>query len=108
MIDAGELAVVGELADELLLGVDLEDLGGGAEVAVAEPVHDDRVAVGQAFDGTHQIQVVVGDFVAADVLDDLTGLVVFHDAIALAEGDEPVAVGQLADVMDVAVDRQLA
>jgi hypothetical protein len=38
MIDAGELAVVGELADEFLLGVDLEDLGGGAEMAVAEPV----------------------------------------------------------------------
>jgi hypothetical protein len=35
MIDAGELAVVGELANELLLGVDFEDLGGGAEVAVA-------------------------------------------------------------------------
>ena len=30
MINTGELAVVGELADEFLLGVDLEDLGSGA------------------------------------------------------------------------------
>ena len=74
MIDAGELAVVGELADELLLGVDLEDLGGGAEVAVAEPVHDDRVAVRQAFDGAGEVDVVIGDFVAADIPDDLAGL----------------------------------
>ena len=51
VVDAVELAVVRELADELLLGVDLEDLGGGAEMAVAEPVHDDRVAVREAFDG---------------------------------------------------------
>jgi len=50
MINTGELAVVGELTDELLLGVDLEDLGGGAEVAVAEPVHDEGVAVGELAD----------------------------------------------------------
>jgi len=40
----------GELADKLLLGIDLEDLGGGAEVAVAEPVHDEGVAVGELAD----------------------------------------------------------
>ena len=48
---------------------------------------------------------VVGDFVAADAPDDLAGLVIFHDAVAFAEGNEPIAVGEFADVMDVAVDR---
>ena len=91
MIDTSELTVVGELTDELLLGVDLEDLGGGAEVAMAEPVHDDGVAIGETFDGAGEVEWIIDDLVAADIPDDLAGFVVFHDAVAFAEGDEPVA-----------------
>jgi hypothetical protein len=34
-VDAGEADVVGELADDFLLLVELEELGGGGEVAVS-------------------------------------------------------------------------
>jgi hypothetical protein len=40
----------------VLLRVDLEDLGGGAQMAVAEPVHDERIIppFRQAFHGGWQ------------------------------------------------------
>ena len=72
---------------------------------MAEPVHDDGVAVSEALNGARQVEGVIGDFVATDAPDDLAGFVVFPDAVAFAEGDEPVAVGELTDVMDVTIDR---
>jgi hypothetical protein len=53
-VDADEAGVVGELTDDALLLVELEELGGGGEVAVSEPVDDEGVAVGQALEAADE------------------------------------------------------
>ena len=71
MIDALEVLVVRELPHNALFGVELEDLGRGSEVAVAEPVHDHRVPIRLAFHRTCEVERVVGNFVAPDAPDNL-------------------------------------
>ncbi len=101
-VDAGEAGVVGELADDALLFVELEELGGGGEVAVAEPVDDEGVTVREALEAADEAQRVVRHVLGAELPHGFAFAVDFEHGLAFAAGDEEVAIGQFADFVRIA------
>lgn len=87
-VDACEAGVVGERADDLLLLVELKELGGGGQVAVAEPVDDEGVAIGETMEAADEAERVVGNFLRAEFPDGFAFAIKFEHGLSFTTGDE--------------------
>ncbi len=101
-VDADEAGMVSELADDAFLLIELEELRGGGEVAVAEPVDDECVAIREALEAADEAQRVVWHFLRAELPHGFAFAVEFEHGLAFAAGNEEMTVGQFADFVRIA------
>ncbi len=99
-----ELLVIVNLPDDFFVGGDFEYLGLFADVAVASPVADDRVAVWKSLDVADKAQRIPFEIVFVDPPDDLVIGVDLDDAVPVSAAYESVAVGQAEASVGIALD----
>lgn len=94
LVDGFELGVVGEFPDKFFVAGDFEEHGLLADVAVAEVVADERVAVGETLASGGELEGIPGDVLFADFPDDGILFIEFLNLATFAATDEEVAIGE--------------
>ncbi len=92
----------GEGPDDAFVWSDFDEVGGGAELIVAEPVGHERVSVGQTLQTGHKLQGDTGEFVGLDLPDGVARGIHFKDtrtAFAIGAGDEGISIGEANDAV---------
>lgn len=88
------MGVVGEFPDEFFVAGDFEEHGLLADVAMAEVVADEGVAVGETLAAGGELKGISGNVLFADFPDDSVLFIEFLNLATFAETDEKVAVGE--------------
>ena len=104
LVDRLEVRVVVELPDDFLFARHFDDLRLFADVAVAEIDAEDGVAVRETLCAGHEAERIAGEIVFIQFPHDLFLRVEFDDFVAVAAGDEEVAIGQRVCAVRVAGD----
>ena len=94
MADSAKLLIVEHLPYDLQLWSNLEDLWLLADVAVAAPIADHGVAVGQALNARHEAERLAGQVVFIDPPDDFIVWIDLDQLVAVAAADQRVAIGK--------------